>query len=188
MKPYSRGCRNGHDYVRDEYCSTLLRLTPWALVVAGTLGLSILVYTQLYPSAEANEVKSTDRASEITQHLALQEAAINSLTSKLDNLADGLGRSLAIVENTSSPRNSIRDIDTGRRASTAIEKDKTLKKKAPHRATVSAQSRAGVEDDLDKLRTYVKDVANSVALLDAEVSDPAVLQKKLEHQKAIAQP
>lgn len=39
--------------------------------------------------------------------------------------------------------------------------------------------------DLEKLRQLVTDVEISISEIDSQVSDPAVLQKKLEHQKAL---
>ena len=57
-----------------------------------------------------------------------------------------------------------------------------------HGSMTGNQLARAMEQDLGKLRQYIKDVADSVAVLDTQMSDPAVLQKKLEHQRALTRP
>jgi hypothetical protein len=137
-----------------------------ALVAAGAFGLFIFLYNgdPHLASATSTGVQITDRATEPSRQLALEAAGLDRLASKVDGLTEQIAALSASAERATAAKSTM-----------------------DHHANALAQSRAGVEEDLSKLRTYAKDVADSVALIDAEVSDPAVLQKKLERQKAIAQ-
>ncbi len=101
---------------------------------------------------------------DVAERLAMQQNEINRLASKVDSLAEKV-TAFRVPENVGVVAAPTR--------------------KTEHHPDNDAAARAAMEQDLDKLRQYVKDVADSVAILDTQMSDPAVLQKKLEHQRAL---
>jgi ElaB/YqjD/DUF883 family membrane-anchored ribosome-binding protein len=118
----------------------------------------------------APEIRHASSGAELADRLAAQQEGIEHLSSKVDALAEKLAEVSAVA---------------GKAA--AAEKLSSMRGKAEQQVT-AARSRAAAEDDLQKLRAYIKDVADSVAVLDTQMSDPAVLQKKLEHQRALTRP
>ena len=150
--------------------SPLAAAAPWFLAALAVVLVAVFlsrgdIHAAGVPATDPQRYSTTEP--DVAARLATQEEEINRLASKVDSLAEKFAAFRA------PERVGAVDAPT---------------RKLEHQPNSNAAARAAMEKDLEKLRQYVKDVSDSVALLDTQMSDPAVLQKKLEHQRALARP
>jgi hypothetical protein len=139
---------------------------PLLVAVAASVAVIVLFSQADRHPAAAEEVPNAQSAAsalDVTDRFAVQQEEIERLASKLQSVTEKLDAMSATAEGVNPVR-----------------------AKLGYGPATSLRSALELKNDLDNLRAYVKDVADSVAVIDAQVSDPAVLQRKLDHQRALS--
>ena len=138
--------------------SRLSALVPWVIAAFAIVALSVAIGRG--DAHTANE-------------LPLDQYRIIAGTQMADSAAP---RGMDLLESK---------VDSLARKLEASQVSAKVRTRKPKEEPVEDPSVKALGQDLEKLRQLVKDVEISVSEVDTQVSDPAVLQKKLEHQKAL---
>lgn len=165
-EPIAFGRAQLHKFPAGRRMSLLASVVPWAIAAVAVIALMNVVYRgdARQASEPSHELPRRDTLStEIADRLASQQEVINRLATQVEVI------SAQIAGSSPQPGTSM----IARSPRRADEKH----------SDSAAASVAGAAGDLDKLRQYAKEVADSIARIDVQVSDPAVLQRKLDHQK-----